>query len=90
MNKSVLLSAFLSGLVTWIFMYLDAKLFDDPKSKFTYIKGIVYVATVVGVTVYFLTGETMQPRTSLAASQMGGFAIPAAAPAEMLRGLPPF
>jgi len=63
MNKSVWISAIVAGIITWIFMYLDAKLFDTPKSKFAYVKGVVFVSAVVGTTVYFLTGNS---------SQMGG------------------
>uniref|UniRef100_A0A6C0J449 Uncharacterized protein n=1 Tax=viral metagenome TaxID=1070528 RepID=A0A6C0J449_9ZZZZ len=59
-NKSVWISAIISGIVTWIFIYLDAKLFDDPKNKSTYFKGIMYVSAVVAMTVYFLTGNTPQ------------------------------
>ena len=71
MNKSVWLSSIISGIITWIFMYLDAKLFDEPKSKFAYLKGIVFVGTVVGVTVYFLTGNPVQ--TGGMGARPGGF-----------------
>lgn len=55
-TTSVWLSALVAGIITWIFVYLDAKLFDMPKSKLVYFKSIVFVSAMVGATVYFLTG----------------------------------
>lgn len=57
MNKSIVISSVVAAIATWIFMYLDAKLFDTPKSKFTYVKGMAFVAGVVAVTVWFMTGQ---------------------------------
>lgn len=83
MNKSVWISAILAGIVTWIFMYLDAKLFDTPKSKFTYFKGISFVSMVVGTTVYFLTGNTAQLGGT--GARPGGFGnMPAPQPQPMM------
>ena len=39
-------------------MYLDARLFDTPKSKFTYFKGMMFVAAVSATIVYFMGGGT--------------------------------
>jgi hypothetical protein len=96
MNKYVVLSAIFSGLITWVFMYLDAKLFDTPKSKFTYFKGILYVSGLVATIVYLMvlginpatvaqgTGPFLgQTTVPLALAQMGGTP-------EMLTGMPPF
>lgn len=71
MNKSVWISAILAGVITWIFMYIDAKLFDTPKSKFVYFKCICFVSLVVGTTVFFLTGN--QPQLGGSGARPGGF-----------------
>ena len=79
MNKSMIIASILSGVVTWIFMYLDAKLFDTPKSKFTYFKGISFVMGITAAVVYF-----MSPKSSMdmgmtttgagyGAGQVGGY-----------------
>lgn len=50
----MLVTALVSGLITWLFMYLDARLFDTPKSKFTYFKGITFVSSLAAAIVYFM------------------------------------
>lgn len=60
MNWSILLVSIVSGLVTWIFMYLDARLFDTPKSKFTYFKGITFVSGLSALIVYFMGSPKLQ------------------------------
>lgn len=91
MNSSVWISSVLAGLVTWIFMYLDAKLFDMPRSKFSYFKGIVFVSGLVGLVVYFLTGKEMSPTLATQSvmpmsGQYGGMGMGE----EILTGMPPF
>jgi hypothetical protein len=93
MNKYVVLTTIVAGLVTWLFMYIDARLFDTPKTKFTYVKGITFVMALVGTIVYFMGSAS-------AGSQFGGNSIargvPVASPSgmvsvdDMLTGLPPF
>lgn len=94
MNLSIVLVSVLAGLVTWVFMYLDARLFDTPKSKFTYFKGIVFVAAVAGLTVYFMGPSRVQ------VGGLGGLGGPALQHAgttlvsgigeEILTGMPNF
>lgn len=72
MNTSVAITAIVSALVAWAFMYLDSRLFDTPKSKFTYFKGMAFSAALGATIVYFMGS----PRIS--ASQLGGGAAAAA------------
>ena len=93
MNTSIVITSILSGIVTWIFMYLDARLFDTPKSKFTYFKGVSFVACLAGLIVYFMGAPKFQ---------IGGAAAAAAIPThigtslvqgigeEVLTGMPNF
>lgn len=64
MNNSVVITAVLSALVTLLFMYIDARLFDSPKSKFAYFKGMCFVSALSATIVYFM-GRPALP-------QMGG------------------
>jgi hypothetical protein len=95
MNKYVVLTTIVAGLVTWLFMYIDARLFDTPKTKFTYVKGITFVMALVGTIVYFMG------MVSSGSQLVGNFlqqprGVPVASPAgtvnvgDMLTGLPPF
>lgn len=58
MNNSVVITSIVSAILTWIFMYLDSRLFDTPKSKFAYFKGIAFVSGVSATIVYFMGGST--------------------------------
>ena len=64
MNNSVIITAIVSAIVTWIFMYLDARLFDTPKTKLAYFKGVAFTAALSATIVYFM-GSPALP-------QMGG------------------
>lgn len=48
--------AIIASLVTWLFMYIDARLFDTPRSKFTYFKNMVLVSCISVAIVYFMGG----------------------------------
>lgn len=83
-------------------MYLDARLFDTPKSKFAYFKGMSFVAAVSATIVYFMGSPPLpQMGGSVASpSMMGG--VPAVGGAgqgtalvqginqEMFTGMPNF
>ena len=58
-GKHIIIPSILSGLVTWIFMYLDAKLFDQPKTTGTYVKGVLFNMVLVGLIVHFFCGKTL-------------------------------
>ena len=93
MNKYVVITTIVAGLITWLFMYIDARLFDTPKTKFTYVKGITFVMALVGTIVYFM-GLVSSGSQFLGNSIARG--VPVASPAgtvnvgDMLTGLPPF
>jgi hypothetical protein len=56
-DKLIVISSILSGFVTWIFMYLDSQLFDVYRSKFTYLKGILFVSLLVGTVIYIVNSN---------------------------------
>lgn len=68
MNKSLVIVGIVSSLVTCLFMYIDARLFDTPRSKFTYFKNMVLVSTISVAIVYFM-GPSNGPKL-----QLGGVA----------------
>ena len=95
MDKYVIISAIVAGIVTWLFMYLDARLFDTPKTKFTYFKGIVFVSTLVATIVYFMKPGSASAQLGAGAGAVGASLPPVTSlqPAtmnDMLHGLPPF
>jgi hypothetical protein len=57
----MVITAILSALAAWIFTYLDARLFDAPKSKFTYFKIMSMTALISALIVYFMGGAARQP-----------------------------
>lgn len=77
MNTSIAITAVVSALVAWGFMYIDSRLFDSPKSKFTYFKGMAFSAALGATIVYFMGS----PRMS--SSQLGGAMVPMAPMAPM-------
>jgi hypothetical protein len=91
MNTSIAITAVVSALVTWLFMYLDARLFDTPKTKLTYFKGMSFVAALSATIVYFM-GNTQHVggavrsaiNNSTAVVQGPGFNE------DIFTGLPPF
>ena len=42
------------ALLTWIIMYIDSRLFDQPKKKSTYIKGIMMSILILVLTLLVL------------------------------------
>ncbi len=63
MNSALIVSV-VSSLVTMVFMYLDTKVFDNPKTKFTYFKNVVLVFAISYSIVYFMGNPNI--------SQVGG------------------
>lgn len=94
MSYSIVITALVSALVTWVFMYLDARLFDTPKSKFAYFKGMCFVAAVSATVVYFM-GSPSLPQ--IGGSLPMGAGVPVQGTAlvnginqEMFTGMPAF
>ena len=69
-------SAFLAGLITFVIMYLDAKITQKDTSKKTYTKNIILVMLLCGTIVYILSNTTLNP-------QIGKIIEPAAAAAAV-------
>ena len=46
--KSSLIYGILAALITGFFMYLDSRLLDNPKTKATYWKDMLFVGLLVG------------------------------------------
>lgn len=51
---SPLLVAILASLLALVIMYIDSKLFDNPKSRGTYIKNMVLVGSITGFFIYLI------------------------------------
>jgi hypothetical protein len=86
----MVISAVIAGLITWLFMYIDARLFDTPKSKFTYVKGIVFVGSVAALIVYFMgSGRTQTGGGSVRPVNMGTSMLQGIGE-EILTGIPNF
>ena len=68
--NSALIVSIVSSLITLVFMYLDTKVFDNPKTKFTYFKNMVLVFAKSYCIVYFMGNPNISDMSGL--SQMGG------------------
>ena len=55
-------SAFLAGLITFVIMYLDAKITKKDTSKKTYTKNIILVMLLCGTIVYILSNTALNPQ----------------------------
>jgi hypothetical protein len=99
MHYSIILTALLSSITAVFFTYLDAKLFDAPKSKFTYFKIMVLTALIACSVVYFMQGgnsqiQVQQGGTGLLGTRNLGAPFTTVdingAPEQIMTGLPPF
>jgi hypothetical protein len=97
MNKYVIFSAIIAGIITWLFMYIDARLFDTPKTKFTYFKGITFVSGLVAGIVYFMAPSSASSAIFQSAGAPMSHSVHAVnafnvggAAGDMLTGMPPF
>jgi hypothetical protein len=98
--NSVIITAVVSALVTWVFMYVDARLFDTPKSKLAYLKGMSYVGALSATIVYFMGSPPLpQIGGAVAAGTCTGMGSPLVAQGtavvqginqEMFTGMPTF
>lgn len=70
MNSALIVSV-LSAVTACLFMYLDTKIFDSPKTKFTYFKNMILVAGISYAIVYFMGSPSLP--------QVGGNALAGAA-----------
>jgi len=87
MNTSLVVTAVIAATVTWIFMYIDARLFDTHKSKLDYLKGMLYVAAVSATIVYFM-GSPALPEIGGALPH--STALVSGTGQEMFTGMPSF
>ncbi len=55
-------AAFFSGLVTFVFMYLDSKITRKEIHRRTYTKNILLVSILTGTIVYILTNTSLHPK----------------------------
>lgn len=84
-DMSLILVALLSALATLFFMYIDGRLFEKTRSKFTYIKNMIMVSAISTLCVYFFQSSAPSPTgLNLGGTRMvdGG--------EKILTGLPPF
>lgn len=92
MNNSVLITAVVSALITWAFMYLDARLFDTPKSKLAYLKGMSFVSALSATIVYFMGSPSLPQIGGSAPTAVAtqGTALVQGINQEMFTGMPAF
>lgn len=45
--KTSIIYGFLASLIVFIFMYLDTKLMDNPKTKTTYFKNMLLMGSII-------------------------------------------
>jgi hypothetical protein len=84
---SLILVALISALATLFFMYIDGRLFDVTRSKFTYIKNMIMVAAVSTLCVYFF--QASSTAMSSTGPSLGGTRLVDGGE-KILTGLPPF
>ena len=75
-------SAFISGVITFIFMYVDSKITRTEMNKKTYTKNILLVSILTGTIVYILTNTSLHPKITKIAVESaktlsGGFPLEA-------------
>ena len=85
---SLILVALISALATLFFMYIDGRLFDTTRSKFTYIKNMIMVSAISTLCVYFFQSSTPSSQ-STSNIQLGGTRLVEGGE-KILTGLPPF
>lgn len=90
MNTSIVVTAIVSALTTWLFMYLDARLFDTPKSKLAYFKGMIFVAALSATIVYFMGSPSLPVLASGAAAAVGQQGTALVQGEEIFIGMPTF
>jgi predicted permease len=61
-------------LITWAMMYIDSRLFDKPKARFTYVKGIFMVNAIVFAAISVLTWLSPDLEGVKKVMQIGGSA----------------
>ena len=72
MNTSIVVTSIISGLTTWLFMYIDSRIFDTPKTKLTYFKGILFVSLVSATIVYFMGSPSIPSLPQMGGIPMSG------------------
>lgn len=56
MNWKHIIYSIIASLLGLLFMYIDTKLLDNPKSKTTYVKGMSMVGIITWILLYFMDG----------------------------------
>ena len=97
MNTSIVVTSVISGLITWLFMYIDSRIFDTPKTKLTYFKGIFFVSLVSATIVYFMGSPSIPSLPQMGGISTGGYgqlnqgtALVQGINQEMFTGMPSF
>lgn len=96
--SSPFVSAFISGLITFFFMYIDSKITRTQIHRKTYTKNVLLVALLTGTIVYVLTNTSLHPKINKIVEQSanvisGGGSLEAGIhydPSDILIGEPSF
>lgn len=57
--------AFIAGMVSLVFMYMDAKLFNEERTKGTYVKNVLLVMMIVWFVVFLLDVDSVKSTMSM-------------------------
>ena len=61
MASSPIIAGFVTAMLAWIFMYLDTRILDNPKSKTTYAKNMLMVGSLTALVVYVMGSSASLP-----------------------------
>lgn len=86
-----LIVAVVAAILTLFVMYLDSKLFDDPKSKSTYAKNMLFVAGLCALLTHILSGNSgFFKQVGGAAGSVAETSVINGIGQEILTGMAPF
>lgn len=63
MNYSLILYSVLAAILALVLMYLDTKILDNPKTKSTYVKGMIMTGLITGLIIYFIGSDGLSSST---------------------------
>lgn len=89
MVSSPIIAGFVTAMLAWIFMYLDTRILDNPKSKTTYAKNMLLVGSLTALVVYVMGSSATLPVASAVPASLAtinGSGINE----EILTGIPDF
>lgn len=87
--RSSIIYGLCAAVITWLFMYLDTRLLDNPKTKATYIKNMTFVGCLVGFGIVLLGEHRFDQIIGIDGGQIGSGFIHGINE-EIMTGMPNF